>query len=105
MKPYQKHVLVCTGKTCTAMGSEDVLKRLREKIDEDGLKGIKTSKGGCFGTCKETEEKGKLCPVMVVYPEGIWYERVTTENIDQIVDEHIKSGRVVERLFHYKLEQ
>ena len=105
MKPYKKHILVCTGKTCAAKGSEDVLKRLREKIDEDGLTGIKTSKGGCFGTCKETEEKGILCPVLVVYPEGIWYEKVDTENINEIVDEHIKKGKVVDRLFHYKLEQ
>lgn len=105
MKPYRKHILLCTGKTCATKGSEDVLKRLREKIDEDGLKGIKTSKGGCFGSCKETEEKGILCPVAVVYPEGVWYERVDTDNIDEILDEHIKKGKVVERLFHYKLEQ
>lgn len=105
MKPYRKHILLCTGKTCVTKGSEDVLKRLREKIDEDGLKGIKTSKGGCFGVCKETEEKGILCPVVVVYPEGVWYEKVDTDNINKIVDEHIKSGKVVERLFHYKLEQ
>lgn len=105
MKPYKKHILVCTGKTCTAKGSEDVLKRLREKIDSDGLTGIKSSKGGCFGTCKETEEKGALCPVIVVYPEGVWYERVNTDNIDEIVDKHIKKGKVVESLLHYKLEQ
>lgn len=105
MKPYKKHVLVCTGKTCAAKGSEEVLKRLREKIDEDGLTGIKTSKGGCFGSCKETEEKGKSCPVIVVYPEGIWYERVDANNIDQIVNEHIKQGKVVDGLFHYKIEQ
>lgn len=104
MKPYKRHIFVCTGKTCSAKGSEDVLKRLREKIDEDGLTGIKTSKGGCFGACKETNEKGERCPVVVVYPEGIWYERVDTGNIGEIVDEHIKKGRVVERLFHYKLE-
>lgn len=105
MKPYKRHIFVCTGKSCIAKGSEDVLKRLREKIDEDGLTGIKTSKGGCFGVCKETNEKGELCPVVVVYPEGIWYERVDTGNIGEIVDEHVKKGRVVERLFHYKLEQ
>ncbi|MEK6726672.1 MAG: (2Fe-2S) ferredoxin domain-containing protein [Deltaproteobacteria bacterium] len=105
MKPYSKHILLCTGKTCATKGSEDVLKRLRENIDEDGLKGIKTSKGGCFGVCKETEERGILCPVVVVYPEGIWYERVDTDNIDEILDKHIKKGKVVERLFHYKLEQ
>lgn len=105
MKPYRKHILVCTGKSCTAEGSEDVLKRMREKIDEDGLTGIKTSKGGCFGACKETEERGILCPVVVVYPEGIWYERVDRDNIDEIIDEHIKKGKVVDRLFHYKLEQ
>lgn len=104
MKPYKNHIFVCTGKTCSSKGSENILKKLREKIDEDGLTGIKTSKGGCFGVCKETEEKGKLCPVVVVYPDGIWYERVDTGNIVEIVDEHIKNGRVVERLFHYKIE-
>lgn len=104
MKPYKKHIFVCTGKSCIAKGSEEVLKRLREKIDEDGLTGIKTSKGGCFGVCKETAENAELCPVVAVYPEGIWYERVDTNNINEIVDEHIKKGKIVERLFHYKLE-
>ena len=105
MKPYKKHIFVCTGKSCMAKGSEDVLKRLREKIDEDGVTGVKTSKGGCFGVCKETKENAELCPVVVVYPEGIWYERVDSNNINEIVDEHIKKGKVVERLYHYKLEQ
>lgn len=105
MKPYKKHVLVCMGKTCAARGAEDVLKRLREKIDEDGLAGIKTSKGGCFGVCKETKDNnGELCPVVVVYPDGIWYERIDKNGIDEVVDEHIKKGKIVERLFHYKLE-
>jgi (2Fe-2S) ferredoxin len=105
MKPYKRHIFVCTGKSCVAKGSEDVLKRLREKIDEDGLKGIKTSKGGCFGVCKETETNAERCPVVVVYPDGIWYERIDKNNIDEIVDEHIVKGMIVERLFHYKLEQ
>lgn len=103
MKPYKKHIFVCTGKSCLAKGSEEVLKRLREKIDEDGLKGIKTSKGGCFGVCKETEDNAKLCPVVAVYPEGVWYERVDVSNIDEIVDEHIKKEKIVERLFHYQM--
>lgn len=103
MKPYKKHIFVCTGKSCLAKGSEDVLKRLRAKIDEDGLTGIKTSKGGCFGVCKETEENAKLCPVVAVYPEGVWYERVDVNNIDEIVDEHIKKENVVEHLFHYQM--
>lgn len=103
MKPYKKHIFVCTGKSCLAKGSEDVLKRLRAKIDEDGLTGIKTSKGGCFGVCKETEENAKLCPVVAVYPEGVWYERVDVNNIDEIVDEHIKKEKVIEHLFHYQM--
>lgn len=104
MKPYRKHIFICTGKSCAAKGSEEILKRLREILDEKGLKGeIKSSKGGCFGVCGETNERGGFCPTTVIYPEGVWYRDVTLENIGEIVDEHLVNGRVVERLLHHRM--
>lgn len=104
MKPYRLHVFVSQGKHCIAKGSEEVLRVLREKIDEHNLKGeIKTSKAGCLSVCKETEPKGDFCPAMVIYPEGVWYKNVSSSDIDEIVERHLKNGQIVERLFLYKM--
>ncbi|MDH4101224.1 MAG: (2Fe-2S) ferredoxin domain-containing protein [Nitrospirota bacterium] len=104
MKSYRKHIFICNGKTCSSKGSEEVLKRLRELIDEKGLKDtVKSSKGGCFGVCGETDPKGGFCPTSVIYPEGVWYHNVTLENIGEIVDEHLVNGRIVERLLHHRM--
>lgn len=105
MKPYKQHILVCHGKTCSAAGSERLLELLRDKLDAEGLSGeIKTSKGGCFSVCKETEPKGGYCPVVVIYPHGVWYRNVSEKDIHEIVEKHIKGGRIIERLLHYKMQ-
>lgn len=52
---------------------------------------VSMTPSGCLGFC----EAG---PLMVVYPEGVWYQPKTTADIDEIVDEHFKAGRIVERL-------
>ncbi|HBO84811.1 MAG: hypothetical protein A2073_00075 [Deltaproteobacteria bacterium GWC2_42_11] len=104
MKPYRLHVFVSQGKHCLAKGSEEILKTLREKLDEHNLKGeIKTSKGGCLSVCKETEPKGEMCPAIVIYPEGVWYKNVTLNDVDEIVEKHLKKGEFVERLLHYRM--
>lgn len=104
MKPYKLHILVCHGKTCSNVGSERLLEVLRDKLDSEGIAGeIKTSKGGCFSVCKETDPKGGFCPVIVIYPQGVWYRNVSENDIHEIVEKHVKNGRIVERLLHYKM--
>ena len=52
---------------------------------------IRINKAGCLDRCEEG-------PVMVVYPEGIWYTYIDEEDIDEIVDSHLIAGKPVERL-------
>jgi (2Fe-2S) ferredoxin len=56
-----------------------------------GSGGVRVNKAGCMDRCEEG-------PTVVVYPEGVWYTYADEDDIDEIVDEHLVHGRVVERL-------
>ncbi len=89
---YRSHVLICGGTGCTSSGSVKVRERLAEELKAHGLENeIKIVQTGCFGLCA-------LGPVMIVYPEGTFYSRVTPDDIPEIVSEHLLKGRVVTRL-------
>ncbi len=89
---YRSHVLICGGTGCTSSGSKNVRERLAEELKAKGLEEeIKIVQTGCFGLCA-------LGPVMIVYPEGTFYSRVTPEDIPEIVEEHLLKGRIVTRL-------
>lgn len=104
MNPYKLHIFVCHGKNCSAHNSERLLELLRDRLDSEGLAAeIKTSKSGCLSVCKETNPKGGLCPAIVIYPEGVWYHKVAEGDIGDIVEQHIKSGKIVKRLLHHKM--
>ena len=61
------------------------------KLEAEGLSDIGFTAAGCLGFCSAG-------PLMVVYPEGIWYRPTTPEDIDEIVESHFKQGKLVERL-------
>ena len=88
------HVLCCGGTGCTSSGCELIIKEMEAQLKANGLdKEIKVVKTGCFGLCA-------LGPVIIVYPEGAFYSRVTVEDVKEIVEEHILKGRVVKRLLY-----
>ena len=88
----RSHVLVCGGTGCTSSGSPKVRARLAEELKAKGLdEEVKIVQTGCFGLCA-------LGPVMIVYPDGTFYSRVTEEDVPEIVEEHLLKGRPVERL-------
>ena len=88
------HVLMCGGTGCTSSGSPALIKAMEEEIAKKGLgEEVKVVKTGCFGLCA-------LGPIMIVYPEGTFYSRVTLEDIPEIVSEHLLKGRIVERLVY-----
>ena len=90
----RSHVLICGGTGCTSSGSTLLRDKLAEELKAKGLEEeIKIVMTGCFGLCA-------LGPIMIVYPEGTFYSRVTVEDIPEIVDEHLTKGRVVERLVY-----
>ncbi|WP_277668422.1 NADH-quinone oxidoreductase subunit NuoF [Caproiciproducens galactitolivorans] len=91
---YRSNVLVCGGTGCTSSNSELIISKLKEEITIKGLdKEVNVIRTGCFGLCA-------LGPIMIVYPEGSFYSRVTPEDIPEIVEEHLLKGRIVKRLLY-----
>ncbi len=94
-KVFEKHVFVCvSGKTCPNEGACEVFDLMRKEIFERGLKSkIRVNKAGCLDQCGNG-------PMIVVYPEDVWYAHVKTEDVHEIVEEHLIQNRPVERLFY-----
>jgi (2Fe-2S) ferredoxin len=94
MGQYEKHVFVCTtGSTCPTQGdTEAYVKSMRAAIARSGLhERIRINKSGCFSQCGNG-------PMIVVYPENVWYAGVRAEDLEEIVESHLIGGRPVERL-------
>ena len=95
---FRIHALICGGTGCTSSGSAEIQEALHREIAAKGLEDeIKVVQTGCFGLCA-------LGPIMIIYPEGIFYSKVTAEDVPEIVEEHFLKGRPVERLI-YKEEE
>lgn len=100
MPAFERHVFVCHNSrpagaprpSCTVDGKSYLHARLQQLAKEAGLgASIRINKSGCLDQC----EHG---PMMVVYPEGVWYGNVNAEDAKAIVTEHLAAGRPVERL-------
>ena len=93
---YRAHVLVCGGTGCTSSGSAQIIQALKDEIKKNGLENeVAVVKTGCHGLCAEG-------PVMIVYPEAVFYSQVKPEDVEEIVSEHLLKGRVVERLVYHE---
>lgn len=100
MSYFKHHVFFCCnqrgpGETCcNNHGASDLQTYAKERVAELKLKGpgkVRINKAGCLDRCDQG-------PVLVVYPEAVWYTYVDKSDIDEIIDEHLVHGRVVERL-------
>jgi (2Fe-2S) ferredoxin len=100
MSHYERHVFFCcnqrkNGEACCAdHGANDMRAYAKDKVKSLGLSGegkVRINQAGCLDRCE-------LGPVMVVYPEAVWYTYVDKSDVDEIVEEHLRNGRVVERL-------
>ncbi|MCA9735756.1 MAG: (2Fe-2S) ferredoxin domain-containing protein [Deferribacteres bacterium] len=100
MELYEKHIFVCINERpadnpkgcCFAKDALSVFQKFRAEITARNLKGkVQATKSGCLASC----ETG---PNIVIYPEGVWYKEVTENDVEEIMDEHIIKGNIVERL-------
>ena len=89
-----KQILICGGTGCTSSNSQKIIEAMEKEIAAQGLaEEVKVVRTGCFGLCA-------LGPIMIVYPEGCFYSRVTVEDVPEIVSEHLLKGRIVTRLLY-----
>jgi (2Fe-2S) ferredoxin len=96
MGQYRTHVFVCTsGDTCPTQGDvEHFVKYLRGECARAGLKTeVRVNKAGCFSQCGHG-------PMMVVYPDDVWYAGVQESDLQEIFESHILGGKPVERLLY-----
>ncbi|MGC2457602.1 MAG: (2Fe-2S) ferredoxin domain-containing protein [Gallionellaceae bacterium] len=101
MSYYDKHVFFCTNQRkegegcCNNFRAQKMRDYVKDRVKALGLSTeanrIRINSAGCMDRCEEG-------PVLVVYPEGVWYTYVDESDLDEIIEEHLKSGRVVERL-------
>ena len=97
---YQRHIFFCLNErdngeeSCAQHGAQDGFDHCKSRVKEEQLAGpgqVRVNKAGCLDRCAGG-------PVAVVYPEAVWYTYVDNDDIDEIVDSHLKNGQVVERL-------
>ena len=97
---YQHHVFFClnqreNGEACCAdKGAEAAFDHMKARVKKLGLSGegkVRINRSGCLDRCAQG-------PLMVIYPQAIWYTFVDNADIDEIVDSHLVNGNVVKRL-------
>ncbi|NTV10779.1 MAG: (2Fe-2S) ferredoxin domain-containing protein [Zoogloea sp.] len=100
MSYFEHHVFICCNQraegetSCNNHGASELHAYAKDRVAALGLNGagkLRINKAGCLGRCDEG-------PVMVVYPDNVWYTFLDREDIDEIIEEHLVHGRVVERL-------
>ena len=100
MSFYQHHVFFCVNQRddgsecCNQHDAEGVRAYAKERIKKLNLNGkgkVRINLAGCLDRCSEG-------PVLVIYPDDVWYTYVDKTDVDEIISEHIQNGRVVERL-------
>lgn len=97
---YQRHIFFCLNErvngevSCSQHNAQAAFDRCKQQVKAAGLAGpgkVRVNKAGCLDRCAGG-------PIVVVYPEAVWYTYVDQQDIDEIVESHLRNGNVVERL-------
>jgi (2Fe-2S) ferredoxin len=101
MSFFAKHVFFCTNQReageacCNNFNAQKMRDYVKNKVKTLGISSeenrIRINSAGCMDRCDEG-------PVLVIYPEAIWYTYVDETDLDEIINEHLLHGRIVERL-------
>jgi (2Fe-2S) ferredoxin len=102
MSYYERHVFFCCNQRapaeqrtcCNDKGSQAMRDYAKQRVKELGMAGegkVRVNQAGCLDRCEEG-------PCVVVYPDAVWYTYVDRADVDEIIEEHLKNGRTVERL-------
>ena len=97
---YQHHVFFCLNQRpngeacCQDKGAEAAFDHMKARVKKLGLSGegkVRINRSGCLDRCAQG-------PLMVIYPQAVWYTCVDNDDIDEIIESHLVNGQVVERL-------
>jgi (2Fe-2S) ferredoxin len=97
---FERHIFFCLNQRdagqacCAAHDAEALFEHCKQSVKAAGLAGpgkVRVNRAGCLDRCNDG-------PVCVVYPEAVWYTLVDRTDVDEIVDSHLRGGKVVERL-------
>jgi (2Fe-2S) ferredoxin len=101
MSYFAQHVFFCTNQRengegcCNQFNAQKMRDYVKQKVKTLGIsaegKRVRINSAGCLDRCAEG-------PVLVIYPEGVWYTYVDESDLDEIISEHLQHRRIVERL-------
>lgn len=106
MAAFTHHIFICTNQrekghkrgSCDVDGEERLKSAFKKELEKRGLKGdVRANSAGCLDQCE-------LGPVIVIYPQAIWYGNVQVKDVPRIVEETVVNGRIVDEL-HLKDDQ
>lgn len=97
MQIYKYHVFFCTHKrddgkpSCEQHNASDLRSYAKQRVKDLNLKQVRINNAGCLNRCG-------LGPILVIYPEGVWYQYQSQADIDEIISSHLQNDTIVERL-------
>lgn len=92
---YEKEILVCAGTGCISSKSGEFVDALKEELAKNKLTDqVNIVKTGCFGLCAQG-------PIVIIYPEGVFYHQVQPKHAKKIVSDHLVKGKLVEKLLYH----
>ena len=104
---FEAHILCCCNQRpeghprscCADRGGREFMETIAKRIAQSGLDNVTVTESGCMERCE-------LGPTMVIYPDAVWYSYANQDDIDEIIESHLKGGKPVDRLVldpHQKL--
>lgn len=99
MSYFQNHIFICNNKRetsicCSREDTSNILSHMKKylrKLESTNVRSIRVSSSGCLGRCSQG-------PILVIYPEGIWYRYESIQDIEEILDTHFTLKKVVKHL-------